>query len=104
MLPPPGALSLFRMPAAIRLSIQSLNLPSRASGHLKTGVFISLVGSFRMILCSLGHSGGSSSGISLTKPSGKRQGKSGLSWGFVMADLGCADFRSQYILTLLSGK
>jgi len=100
MLAPPGALSLFIMPAAICLLIQSLNLPSRASGHLKTGVLMSLVGFFRTILCSMGCSGGSSSGISLTKPSGKREGKSGFSWGFVMADLAYVDFPSQYILTL----
>jgi len=100
MLAPPGALSLFRMPAAICWSIQSLNLPSRASGHLKTGVFMSLVVSFRTILCRMGRSGGSSSGISLTKTSGKREGKSGFAWGFVMADLACVNFPSQYILIL----
>jgi len=104
MLAPPGALSLFRVPAAIYLSIQPLNLSTRVSGHLKTGVFMSLVVSFTTILCSMGRSGGSASGISLTKTSGQRKGMSSFSWGFAMANLACVDFPSQFILTLYSGK
>ena len=100
MLAPPGALSLFMKPAAICLSIQSLKLPSRASSHLKAGHFIGLFGYFRTSLCSMGGSGGSAPGISLTKTSGKREGKSYLSWGFAMADLAWVDFPSQYILIL----
>jgi len=48
----------------------------------------------------MGGSGGSAPGISLTKTSGKREGKSYLSWGFAMADLAWVDFPSQYILIL----
>src|SRR6266567_1202076 len=100
MLAPPGTLVLSRIPAFSCLLIHALNLGIKACGALKVGVLVSFVGSFRVILCMILQTGGSSSGTSKTNTFGNIAGKSGASCGVVNADLGCLECPLQVTLTL----